>query len=433
MNRETTRQATNLRQASGPGFYPQALENAPPAGALDPISAVTAWNPYDFYSDLTGRRPIYYDETLGMWVASSADVVESILRCSSFRVRPMEEAVPKPLKGTRVGEVFADLVRMQDGERQALLKRAVCGALAPVDTRGLTLRSETWMQHLFAAFPRDGAGVFTPDIAYSLPVYVLGSLLGVPSNLLPDCVNWTDGFVRAIAPGSTPEEIARGSAASDALMGLFQQLLQQAQFPDYKNPRGVPGNAGLLSSFARSTCRHAGHDEGAIIANAIGFLSQSYDATAGLIGNTMVALAKRPGLRGRIEADPGLLSAVISEVARHDSPVQNTRRFLAADTEIAGHEMRAGDAVLLILAAANRDPAANPDPAGFDPARPDPVLFTFSAGAHLCPGAHMALALAEGAVRQILASPISLDSLVCGFSYRPSQNGRIPLLNWQGT
>ncbi len=431
MNRETTRCETNLRQTPGPGFYPQALENAAPTEALEPISAATARDPYDFYSDLTARRPLYYDETLKMWVASSADAVESILRGKSFRVRPVDEVVPKTLTGTRVGEIFADLVRMQDGERHALLKRSVCGALAPVDTRGLMLRSEAWIQHLLAAFPRDGAGDSAPDIAYCLPVYVLGSLLGVPSDLLPSCVRWTDDFVRSIAPGGTPEEIARGSAATDALVGLFQQMLQQAQFPDYKNPKGMPGNGGLLSSFARSTCRHAGHDEGAIIANAIGFLSQSYDATAGLIGNTMVALAKRPGLRRRLEAKPGGLSAFISEVARHDSPVQNTRRFLAADSKIAGHEMRAGDAVLLLQAAANRDPAANPDPAHFDTSRPEPVLFTFSAGAHLCPGAHMALALAEGAVRQILASPISLDALVDGFSYRPSQNGRIPLLNWQ--
>lgn len=399
-----------------------------PSQPLDPISAVSAPDPYRLYKDLTAERPLYYDEGLRMWVASSAVAVESILNCSRFRVRPLDEAVPKSLSGTRLGDVFGHLVRMQDGERQALLKRAVCGALAPIDAKGLLLRSETWTQHLLEALPKKGSGGLTPDVALSLPVYVLGSLLGVPSDLLPRCVGWMDDFVRSIAPGSTPDQLARGGAATDALVALFQELLQQAQFPDYKNPRGMPGNVGLLSSFARSACRHA---EGAIVANAIGFLSQSYEATAGLIGNTLIALAKRHQLRGRLAAEPMLLAAVISEVARHDPPVQNTRRFLAEDTVIYGQEMRAGDAVVLVLAAANRDPAVNPDPAHFDPSRSKPVVFTFSSGAHLCPGPKMALALAEGAVRQVLASSIDLERLIEEFDYRPSQNGRIPQLNWK--
>lgn len=431
MNTETTTQTTNLSQASGPGSYTQALDVAAPSQSLDPISAVTARDPYGFYRDLTARRPLYYDEALGMWVASSAQAVESILNCSRFRVRPLNEAVPKSLIGTRAGEVFGHLVRMQDGERQVLLKRAVCGALMPVDAKGLLLPSETWMQHLLKYLLKEESVDSPPDIAFSLPVYVLGSLLGIPSDLLPRCVGWMDDFVRSIAPGSTPEQITRGSTAAEALTSLFQELLQQAQFPDYKNFRGMPGNVGLLVSFARSTCRHAGHDESAIIANAIGFLSQSYEATAGLIGNTLIVMGNRPELRHRLVVEPALLGAVISELARHDPPVQNTRRFLAEDSVVAGHEMQAGDVVLLILAAANRDPAVNPEPERFNPARPNPVLFTFSAGAHLCPGAAMALALAEGAVRQILASPIDLERLVEEFDYKPSQNGRIPLLNWE--
>src|SRR5262249_27519279 len=107
-----------------------------------------------------------------------------------------------------------------------------------------------------------------------------------------------------------------------------------------------------------------------IVANGIGFMTQAYEATAGLIGNTLLALARRPERRERARAEPGLLPQVVYEVLRHDPPVHNTRRFLAAAGVIAGQAMRAGDAVLVVLAAANRDPAANPDPDRFDPARP---------------------------------------------------------------
>ena len=411
---------------------------------LDPLRAVTAPDPYPYYAALTRERPLYYDEKLRLWVVSSARMIEQILNSRDFRVRPLEEPVPKALLGTRAGEIFARLVRMRDGLGHRALKQAAVSTLSQVKSSDIALRSETWMQHLLQAGspvePAAGWDGSAPDIACALPLYVLGSPLGVPSDLLPHIVLWMEDFVRALAPGSTPGQIARGSAAAEALTEVFQDLLQQAQFPNHRTPRGMPVNSGLLSCFARSACRHAGHDEATIIANAIGFLMQSYEATAGLIGNTLIALKRNPELRCKLTDQTAKLTEVVRETARHDSPVQNTRRFVAEDIDIAGQTMRAGDAVLLILAAANRDPAVNPEPGRFDPSRFEPSnsgatnsgpsLFTFSAGAHLCPGAAMALAMAEGAVGQVLKAEIDLEHLTAQCRYRPSQNGRIPRLNW---
>ena len=68
---------------------------------------------------------------------------------------------------------------------------------------------------------------------------------------------------------------------------------------------------------------------------------------------------------------------MIREVLRHDPPVHNTRRFIAADGAIAGQRVAAGDTVLVVLAAANHDAAANPHPERFDVARVDRRTFTF--------------------------------------------------------
>ncbi len=399
--------------------------------SIDPITAVTARDPYRFYGALTARQPLYFDERLQLWVASSAGVVRAILNNSAFRVRPADEAVPRALQGRRSGEVFRHLVRMQDGGRQAALKGAVCESMTPLDPDCLIIRSESWMQHLVTCLFHAEGREPVPDPAFCLPVYVVGAQLGIPSDLLPRTVGLMDDFVCSLAPGCAPEELDRGDAASEALWSLFSGLLRQAEFPNPTEFRGRPADLGLLSSFARSACRHAGHDKEVIVANAIGFLSQSYEATAGLIGNSLIALSKRPELRKEAQADPVLLRAVIREVARIDSPVQNTRRFLAEDVVLEGYEMRTGEAVLLILAAANRDPAVNPDPSRFDPLRESPTLFTFSAGAHLCPGMEMACAMTQGALQQILRSPTDLDRLCKGFEYRSSKNGRIPLLNWR--
>lgn len=89
-----------------------------------------------------------------------------------------------------------------------------------------------------------------------------------------------------------------------------------------------------------------------------------------------------------------------------------------------------GDTVLLLLASANRDEAANPEPDVFDPARRDPVLHTFSEGAHRCPGAGIAVAIATGMIAglsEVGFSParIALDRL----AYLPSANARIPVIS----
>lgn len=145
-------------------------------------------------------------------------------------------------------------------------------------------------------------------------------------------------------------------------------------------------------------------DDSAIAANGIGLLFQSHDATAGLTGNTLVALATNREAREQVSADTSLLGEAILETLRYDPPVQNTRRFVARDGVVAGEPMAAGDAILVVLAAANRDPVANPNPDQFDLLRKDRRIFTFGAGVHACPGERLATTIAQAGVEQLLRS-----------------------------
>ena len=376
---------------------------APPA---TPLAAVTHPDPYPYYADLVARAPLARDETLGLWVAASAEAVTSVLTSERCRVRPLDEPVPKALVGTAVGEVFSRLVRMNDGARHAALKPPIEATVAAA--RGADATAQRWARRLGEELTPAVHPERLTDLAFALAVSAIAELIGIPVEMVPAVARWTGPFVRAMAPGADAETIALGAGAASQLLDLARSLPMNGE--------------GMLANLAGQ----APADREAVIANAIGFLSQAHDATAGLIGNTVVALSRMPELRATVRAAPGTLPRVVAEVARHDAPVQNTRRFVAEDGIVAGTAMRAGDAILVLLAAANRDPAANADPVRFDHERINPRVFTFGLGPHACPGAMLAVTIAAAGVGYLLDAGIQLDDLATRVTYRPSPNARIP-------
>src|SRR3954464_1822445 len=286
----------------------------------DPIAAVTFSDPYPLYAELVARRPIERDETLGLWVAGSAEAVSAVLASDLCRVRPPAEPVPKAIVGTPAGELFRHFVRMTDGPGHGPCKHAVAATLATFGETQTTQVSRDWAEVLAEELRPESDPRGLKDFHFRLPAYTVASLLGIPDGELAEISRWTTDLVVALAPAATPVQVERGQAAAASLLERFRSLL-------------------------------AGEGDAAI-ANAIGFLFQAHDATAGLIGNTLVALGRLPDVRERVAADPDLLRAVLLEVLRYDPPVQNTRRFLARDGIVAGQTMREGDAILVVLAAA---------------------------------------------------------------------------------
>jgi cytochrome P450 len=321
--------------------------------------------------------------------------VRAVLTSPLCRVRPPAEPVPRTLVGSVAGEIFGRLVRMTDGPGHMPAKLSVAGHLGSMSPALFVQQGTICATQLVDELDPGRHTDRLTEFAFRLPVYAVGSVLGFTPDRLPQLAGWTGDFVRCIAASSTPEQIETGKAAAAHLADAFRALL------------------------GRDTLD-------AVVANRVGYLSQSYEATAGLIGNTLVALGRHGDVRERARSGRGYLGALVREVARYDSPVQNTRRFLAGRWTIAGQEMAEGDAVLVVLAAANRDPAANPDPDRLDPLRRESVTFTFGFGPHSCPGATIATIITEAGVERLLAAGVDPQRLVQRLSYRPSANTRIP-------
>jgi cytochrome P450 len=384
-----------------------------------PLAAVTHPDPYPYYARLA-EMDLYRDETLGLWIAASAEAVSAVLTHPASRVRPSAEPIPVALLGSPAAEVFGRLVRMTDGARHAALKPAVTATLDGAAMQGLGAAADRWAARLAAGLDADGDASRLTEFAFALPAHVLGSGLGLSDDGVAAVVPLVEDLVRCVFPGGTPEQIERGRRSA----GLLWERIAAAL--DAQSGTTAP-------SLLRSLAAHPGveDDRAGAVANAIGFLAQAYDATAALIATTLLTLARQARPGGTPAAALDALPAFIDEVARFDSPVQNTRRFLAEPAAIAGRDLRAGDAVLVLLAAANRDPRANPDPNVFDPTRPAPRIFTFGVGPHACPGRLVATSITRAAVARLLLNGVDPARLDVGPAYRPSPNCRMPLLRWR--
>ncbi|GLX40619.1 cytochrome P450 [Streptomyces roseochromogenus] len=390
---------------------------------VTPVEAVRLPDPYPFYARLVAERPFAFDEALGAWVAADAAAVRAVLGSGVLRVRPVAEPVPAGLAGTAAGEVFGQLVRMTDGAATARLKGAVAGALARADT--------AYAGELAARFTREalagGGEVPYEELMFGVPARVVAVLAGLTGGADREAARAIADFVRCIPATAGPEDREAAAVAAVRLRELLGPVLDSAAAT---GPEAAAGSAagiregygagrahGLLAELVRAADREGLVDLGPLLSNAIGFLSQTYDATAGLIGNTLVALA-----RGADAPDTG---ALVREVVRHDAPIQNTRRFAAGAFTHAGSTVEPGQQLLVVLAAANRDPAVNPDPHTLHPGRVNPVIFTFGAAAHRCPGEPLAVALATAVVTELRTAGWSTTATP---AYRPLANARIPLL-----
>jgi cytochrome P450 len=218
---------------------------------------------------------------------------------------------------------------------------------------------------------------------------------------------------------SNAGQLAAASEAASALLLRFGQLLQACG----ARP------ASLLSRIQHEAALVGWANQDAILANLIGLLSQTHEATAGLIGNSLVALLSRPQLQKQLRRDRDQIGSLVREVARFDPAVQNTRRFVAQPTSVAGISLLPGDTILLLLAAAGRDPQANAHPNEFMLARPQRQLFGFGHGRHACPGQTIAITIATAALDTILSMPTALDAQRIGWTYRASANARLPLFS----
>ncbi|GAB2867227.1 cytochrome p450 oxidoreductase [Pseudoduganella ginsengisoli] len=367
---------------------------------MDAIAAVTHDQPYPYYAQLAARPGLHYDEQLRLWLAADPATVMEVMTHAACRVRPVAEPVPAAIAAGAAGFVFGELVRMNDGVRHAAPKMALQRALAALD-HALVQRTAWETAVALAEHHPVHTAAGLADWQFAVPVQTVAHLLGFADTAR--VADWMSEFVACLSPLSSAAQLERAHGAAQALLDSLRMLVQTS----------VPRPGSLLALVLAEAEMAGWNKADAILANVAGLLSQTYEATAGLIGNAIVALVR--GAR-----HDGDLAALVRHVLRDDPPIHNTRRFVAEAAHIGGADVQPGQAILVLLAAAGKAAAVSaPEAQGAGA-----PLYAYGHGAHVCPGQGLSQSIACAALGALLARG-PLPPLA--WRYRPSVNARIPL------
>jgi hypothetical protein len=251
------------------------------------------------------------------------------------------------------------------------VRHAVARAFAPAALARLEQRIDVMSCDLIDALPRSADLV--ADYAEQLPLGVIAEILGVEAADTSCLRSAAHVVVAGLEPGATGTAIA----AADAAITELSEFLA----PQLKAPRPYSVFAALADS---------GLSFDAMLHNAIFLLNAGHETTTRLIAGIGRALIAKPDLWP--------IAGLVEEVLRLDPPLPFIPRFLAEAWE--GHA--ADTPVVLLIAAANRDPDVFSNPALLDPARTNAAKhLSFAAGRHFCLGATLARMEARIAARHL--------------------------------
>ncbi|MBV9405292.1 MAG: cytochrome P450, partial [Acidobacteriaceae bacterium] len=220
------------------------------------------------------------------------------------------------------------------------------------------------------------------DFANPLPAIITATMLGVPEQDHGQLKEWSAAFAEMLGnfqhnPDHTPLVVK----TVEEMTAYFRERIRE----QHQQPR-----EGLIHSLMTAEVNGDKFTEDEVVANSIITMIGGQETTTNLIGNGLLALLRHANEFERLRREPTLLNSAVEELLRYDCPSQHTARIAPADIEMGGRQIRAGQAVMAVMAAANRDPERFPDPDRLDLARTDNRHLAFGWASHFCFGAPLA-------------------------------------------
>jgi len=352
----------------------------PTADWVDPAALMA--DPYPTYRRLLAESPVAWVPALGRYLVTSAAACRA--------VEEDQQTYSASVTGgaaTLIRALGATPMLRKDDPEHAAERRAVNPVLRPKTLRtrwepvfGRNARAQ--LEVLRERGPDEAD--LDRDYAAPLAAQNLIDLLGLRGASPADMQRWSHAFIAGTGNlHDDPEIWRRCDAARDEVDALLGELV-----PHYRaHPDDTITSALLQGGLPLS----------AVAANVKLTISGGMNEPQHVVSGTVWALSRHPDQRDRVLADPSLWPAVFEEAVRYLSPIGMYPRETTRPVELAGVPLPAGAPIGVVVAAANRDPAAFERPDEFDVARPRRPHLGFGSGVHLCAG-HWAARISIGEI-----------------------------------
>ena len=345
-------------------------------------------NPYPLYRALRELGPISpLTQELAAanpWAAvvTGYDLIDEILRDVSFY-----KYTPPDWQQHTLLTTFHTSMMFTNPPEHSRLRNLFSKTFTPRRLAAIDPIIESLVANLLDEMEERGAGGasfdFVKEFAAPMPALVMAAFIGIPVEDL----DWYRVRVRSIDAfmdlnGKTPEALQRANQAAQELRDFYADLIDRRR----KQPQ-----ADLLSALVRAI--DAGEHEmtdAELISNMIVLFNASFVTTIFLLGSGLPLLLSRPDITAALPGNDELALDCVHEILRCESPVQFLGRSAPDDVELGGVPVSKGGVLLLMVGAANRDPARFVDPETFEPGREKLTSLGFGAGAHYCLGAVVA-------------------------------------------
>ena len=366
------------------------MTDAPPFNADAVLAELVATpqgkaDPYSRYAALREHTPVHRS-AFGFCVLSRYDDCLQLLRvpgvgkdfsnaASALGLSEEQQAEQAAFRNDRSNMLFAD------PPEHTRLRRLASRAFTPRSVEALRPRVVALVDDLVDRIDRAVEVDVMDALAFPLPVTVIGEMLGVPAVDRPRFRPLVRAVTAMLELSITPEELHAATEASNTLEHYFADLIAE---------RRAHPQDDLLTRLIQAEDEGERLSEYELVSTAILLFAAGFETTTHLLGNGLLALVNNPDQLERLRADRGLIRPAVEELLRYDSPVQITARTAYEDLTVGGERIEAGNIVLALLGAANRDPARFTEPDRLDVGRSESPPLSFGSGIHHCLGAALA-------------------------------------------
>jgi cytochrome P450 len=341
-------------------------------------------NPYPLYHKLRSEDPVHWDRFLHTWVVTRYPDVVNVLHSFSA------DRTPTPAQLTAMGlsalnpiaQVMVKQMLFMDAPAHTRLRGLASAAFTPGKVEALRQHIQEIANDLLDRVQTRGRMDIIADFAAPLPAIVTAEMLGVPTEDHANLKKWSADFAEMLGNFQhNPDRIPRVLESTNSLTSYFQAAISKMR----QHPR-----QGLIYSFMTAELDGDRLTDEEIVANSIVTMVGGQETTTNLIGNGLLTLMRNPEQLAQLRDNPSLIPSAVEELLRYESPSQHTGRIAREDVEMADKQIRKGQAVMAIMAAANRDPERFPNPDQLILDRSDNKHLAFGWSSHFCFGAPLA-------------------------------------------